>query len=188
MSGIGQNLVFFRNARIMFDLDDLMRSLAEVLGEGLFGTANKAVLESGTVIEVKRLKGVAIAHQIFKDKLKWLGQWIVRICCLLGLIVIALIRSFWSMTTCQWEAYLNFCMDEVYSFGVVFSHRCSAHRRRNRPPSIGTAHGEIAVDFKVFDYEFFTFHIVVEEMVEFLQLAIDCTQAVVNLPWMSQVM
>ncbi|GAB4831919.1 hypothetical protein Ancab_005934 [Ancistrocladus abbreviatus] len=58
VSGIGEDLVFLGNARIMFDLDDLMRSLAEVLGEGLFGTTYKAVLKSETIIEVKRLKDV----------------------------------------------------------------------------------------------------------------------------------
>ncbi|GAB4831887.1 hypothetical protein Ancab_005902 [Ancistrocladus abbreviatus] len=73
MAGIGENLVFFRNARMMFDLNDLMRSLTEVLGEGLFGTTYKAVLESGTVIEVKRLKGVTIAPQRFKDTIEVAG-------------------------------------------------------------------------------------------------------------------
>ncbi|GAB4831891.1 hypothetical protein Ancab_005923 [Ancistrocladus abbreviatus] len=71
MSGIGE--CFFGNAWMMFDLDDLTRSLAEVLGEGLFRTTYKAVLESGTVIEVKRLKGVTIAHQRFKDTIEVVG-------------------------------------------------------------------------------------------------------------------
>ncbi|GAB4831893.1 hypothetical protein Ancab_005925 [Ancistrocladus abbreviatus] len=72
LSGAGENLVFFGSAPTIFDLDDLMRT-AEVLGEGWFGTAYKAVLDNGAVITVKRLRGVTIAQQRFKDKIEVVG-------------------------------------------------------------------------------------------------------------------
>ncbi|MCI79815.1 putative inactive receptor kinase, partial [Trifolium medium] len=54
--GGAKKLVFFGNAERAFDLEDLLRASAEVLGKGTFGTAYKAVLESGPVVAVKRLK------------------------------------------------------------------------------------------------------------------------------------
>ncbi|GLJ09960.1 hypothetical protein SUGI_0119200 [Cryptomeria japonica] len=48
-------LVFFEGTR-QFELEDLLRASAEMLGKGTFGTAYKAVLEDGNVVAVKRLK------------------------------------------------------------------------------------------------------------------------------------
>jgi hypothetical protein len=68
-----KKLVFFGNAARVFDLEDLLRASAEVLGKGTFGTAYKAVLEMGTVVAVKRLKDVTISEREFKDKIETVG-------------------------------------------------------------------------------------------------------------------
>ncbi|GMN46045.1 hypothetical protein TIFTF001_015232 [Ficus carica] len=68
-----KKLVFFGNAARVFDLEDLLRASAEVLGKGTFGTAYKAVLEVGTVVAVKRLKDVTITDKEFKEKIEAVG-------------------------------------------------------------------------------------------------------------------
>ncbi|KAL5545094.1 hypothetical protein UlMin_008878 [Ulmus minor] len=68
-----KKLVFFGNAARVFDLEDLLRASAEVLGKGTFGTAYKAVLEVGTVVAVKRLKDVTITDKEFKEKIEGVG-------------------------------------------------------------------------------------------------------------------
>jgi hypothetical protein len=63
-TGGGRNnnkLVFFDSKRYSFDLEDLLRASAEVLGKGSVGTAYKAVLEDGTIVAVKRLKDTTTA-------------------------------------------------------------------------------------------------------------------------------
>ncbi|KAH9318968.1 hypothetical protein KI387_020737, partial [Taxus chinensis] len=50
-------LVFFEGTR-QFELEDLIRASAEMLGKNSFGTAYKAVLEDGNVVAVKRLREV----------------------------------------------------------------------------------------------------------------------------------
>ncbi|GLT97314.1 hypothetical protein SLE2022_148860 [Rubroshorea leprosula] len=67
-------LVFFGNASKAFDLDDLLRASAEVLGKGTFGMAYKAALEMGTVVTVKRLKEVNVSEKEFKDKVEVIGS------------------------------------------------------------------------------------------------------------------
>jgi len=68
-----KKLVFFGNAARAFDLEDLLRASAEVLGKGTFGTAYKAVLESGPVVAVKRLKDVTITEKEFREKIEAVG-------------------------------------------------------------------------------------------------------------------
>lgn len=68
-----KKLVFFGNSPKVFDLEDLLRASAEVLGKGTFGTAYKAVLEAGPVVAVKRLKDVTISEREFKDKIEAVG-------------------------------------------------------------------------------------------------------------------
>ncbi|KAF8398955.1 hypothetical protein HHK36_014820 [Tetracentron sinense] len=68
-----KKLVFFRNDSRVFDLEDLLRASAEVLGKGTFGTAYKAVLEVGTVVAVKRLKDVTVNEKEFKEKIEAVG-------------------------------------------------------------------------------------------------------------------
>ncbi|XP_031473611.1 leucine-rich repeat receptor-like protein kinase PXC1 [Nymphaea colorata] len=48
-------LVFFER-RKRFELEDLLRASAEMLGKGSLGTVYKAILEDGSVVAVKRLK------------------------------------------------------------------------------------------------------------------------------------
>ncbi|KAL8056418.1 hypothetical protein ABFX02_04G118500 [Erythranthe guttata] len=68
-----KKLVFFGNAPKVFDLEELLRASAEVLGKGTFGTAYKAVLEVGIVVAVKRLKDVALSDKDFKEKIESVG-------------------------------------------------------------------------------------------------------------------
>ncbi|KAM7475295.1 hypothetical protein LguiB_022538 [Lonicera macranthoides] len=70
---IGKKLVFFGNADRVFDLEELLRASAEVLGKGSFGTAYKAVLDSGIVVAVKRLKEVTISENEFRGKIEGVG-------------------------------------------------------------------------------------------------------------------
>lgn len=73
--GASKQLVFFGNGigGKTFDLEDLLRASAEVLGKGTFGTTYKAVLEIGTVVAVKRLKDVTISESEFKEKMETVG-------------------------------------------------------------------------------------------------------------------
>ncbi|KFK36089.1 hypothetical protein AALP_AA4G076000 [Arabis alpina] len=68
-----KKLVFFGNASRVFDLEDLLRASAEVLGKGTFGTAYKAVLDAVTVVAVKRLKDVLMPDKDFKEKIELVG-------------------------------------------------------------------------------------------------------------------
>uniref|UniRef100_A0A1J3HVU0 Protein kinase domain-containing protein n=1 Tax=Noccaea caerulescens TaxID=107243 RepID=A0A1J3HVU0_NOCCA len=68
-----KKLVFFGNATKVFDLEDLLRASAEVLGKGTFGTAYKAVLDAVTLVAVKRLKDVTMADREFKEKIEVVG-------------------------------------------------------------------------------------------------------------------
>lgn len=72
--GGSKKLVFFKSGRSsVFDLEDLLKASAEVLGKGTFGTAYKAVLEMGTVAAVKRLKDVDLPENEFKAKIEPVG-------------------------------------------------------------------------------------------------------------------
>lgn len=73
--GGGKKLVFFGNpgSSRVFDLEDLLRASAEVLGKGTFGTAYKAALEMGTVVAVKRLRDVSTTEQEFREKIEFIG-------------------------------------------------------------------------------------------------------------------
>lgn len=62
-------LVYFDHSG-QFELDDLLRASAKMLGKGGFGTAYKAVLESGRVFAVKRIKEVnASSKKDFEQKM-----------------------------------------------------------------------------------------------------------------------
>lgn len=67
-------LVFFEGGIYSFDLEDLLRASAEVLGKGSFGTSYKAVLEEGTTVVVKRLKDVAVTKKEFEMQMENLGK------------------------------------------------------------------------------------------------------------------
>ncbi|KAG2310860.1 hypothetical protein Bca4012_025364 [Brassica carinata] len=63
-------LVFFEGCSYNFDLEDLLRASAEVLGKGSYGTAYKAVLEESTTVVVKRLREVAVGKKEFDQQME----------------------------------------------------------------------------------------------------------------------
>ncbi|CAN1216539.1 Probable inactive receptor kinase At2g26730 [Linum perenne] len=67
-------LVFFEGGIYSFDLEDLLRASAEVLGKGSVGTSYKAVLEDGTTVVVKRLKDVAVTKKEFEMQMEVVGK------------------------------------------------------------------------------------------------------------------
>ncbi|RDX73619.1 putative inactive receptor kinase, partial [Mucuna pruriens] len=67
-------LVFFEGGIYSFDLEDLLRASAEVLGKGSVGTSYKAVLEEGTTVVVKRLKDVVVTKKEFEMQMEILGK------------------------------------------------------------------------------------------------------------------
>ncbi|KAJ4903058.1 putative inactive receptor kinase [Raphanus sativus] len=78
-SGMGgererNKLVFTEGGVFSFDLEDLLRASAEVLGKGSVGTSYKAVLEEGTTVVVKRLKDVAASKKEFETQMEVVGR------------------------------------------------------------------------------------------------------------------
>ncbi|KAL8146809.1 hypothetical protein AgCh_004518 [Apium graveolens] len=67
-------LVFFEGCAYNFDLEDLLRASAEVLGKGSYGTAYKAVLEESTTVVVKRLKEVVVGKKDFEQQMDAIGR------------------------------------------------------------------------------------------------------------------
>lgn len=67
-------LVFFEGCSYNFDLEDLLRASAEVLGKGSFGTAYKAILEESTTVVVKRLKDVIVGKKDFEQQMEIIGR------------------------------------------------------------------------------------------------------------------
>ncbi|MED6155747.1 hypothetical protein PIB30_007983 [Stylosanthes scabra] len=67
-------LVFFEGSSYNFDLEDLLRASAEVLGKGSYGTAYKAVLEESTTVVVKRLKEVVVSKKDFEQQMEIIGR------------------------------------------------------------------------------------------------------------------
>ncbi|GFP88239.1 probable inactive receptor kinase at4g23740 [Phtheirospermum japonicum] len=68
-----KNLVFLNDDN-PYDLEDLFRASAEVLGKGTFGTCYKAILEDGNTIKVKRLKGVIVPFEDFQQHTEIIGR------------------------------------------------------------------------------------------------------------------
>ncbi|GER27293.1 leucine-rich repeat protein kinase family protein [Striga asiatica] len=69
-----KDLVFLGNTGWDFDLEDLLKASAEVLGKGAFGTAYKAVLETGLTVAVKRLRDVVAEAREFREKMEEIGR------------------------------------------------------------------------------------------------------------------
>ncbi|XP_048230991.1 probable inactive receptor kinase At4g23740 [Ricinus communis] len=67
-------LVFFEGCNYAFDLEDLLRASAEVLGKGTFGMAYKAILEDATTVVVKRLKEVSVGKRDFEQQMEIVGS------------------------------------------------------------------------------------------------------------------
>ncbi|XP_073284557.1 probable inactive receptor kinase At1g48480 [Primulina huaijiensis] len=69
-----KGLVFLGKTGWHFDLEDLLRASAEVLGKGTFGTAYKAVLETGLAVVVKRLRDANMGEREFREKMEEVGR------------------------------------------------------------------------------------------------------------------
>ncbi|WCJ25201.1 Leucine-rich repeat protein kinase family protein [Euphorbia peplus] len=69
-----KGLVFFGKIPKEFDLEDLLRASAEVLGKGTFGTTYKANLDVGVTMAVKRLKDVNVPEKEFREKIEVVGK------------------------------------------------------------------------------------------------------------------
>ncbi|XVF51369.1 hypothetical protein PTKIN_Ptkin04bG0179700 [Pterospermum kingtungense] len=67
-------LFFFEGCNYTFDLEDLLRASAEVLGKGTFGISYKAVLEDATTVVVKRLKEVSVGKRDFEQQMEVVGS------------------------------------------------------------------------------------------------------------------
>ncbi|PKI51604.1 hypothetical protein CRG98_028028 [Punica granatum] len=67
-------LVFFEGCNYAFDLEDLLRASAEVLGKGTFGISYKAILEDATTVVVKRLREVGAGKRDFEQQMEIVGN------------------------------------------------------------------------------------------------------------------
>ncbi|EEF49004.1 probable inactive receptor kinase At4g23740 [Ricinus communis] len=67
-------LVFFEGCSLAFDLEDLLRASAEVLGKGTFGTTYKAALEDANTVVVKRLKEMSVVKKDFEQQMEVIGS------------------------------------------------------------------------------------------------------------------
>ncbi|XP_058087086.1 probable leucine-rich repeat receptor-like protein kinase At1g68400 [Magnolia sinica] len=73
--GFERGKMIFFDVSKRFELEDLLRASAEMLGKGGFGTAYKAILEDGNVVAVKRLKEVALCgKREFEQQMELLGR------------------------------------------------------------------------------------------------------------------
>lgn len=69
-----EKLVFYEGNNLAFNLEDLLRASAEVLGKGTFGTTYKAALEDASTVVVKRLKEVSVGKREFEQHMEVLGN------------------------------------------------------------------------------------------------------------------
>ena len=68
-------LFFFPGCSYSFDLEDLLRASAEILGKGNNGTTYKVVLDEGsTTVVVKRLKEVIVGKKEFEQHMEIVGR------------------------------------------------------------------------------------------------------------------
>ncbi|KAL0843895.1 hypothetical protein Bca101_017141 [Brassica carinata] len=70
----GNKIVFFEGKNLVFDLEDLLRASAEVLGKGPFGTTYKVDVEDSATIVVKRIKEVCVPQREFEQQIEQLGN------------------------------------------------------------------------------------------------------------------
>ncbi|CAN6976615.1 unnamed protein product [Brassica oleracea var. botrytis] len=70
----GNKIVFFEGKNLVFDLEDLLRASAEVLGKGPFGTTYKVDVEDSATIVVKRIKEVCVPRREFEQQIEHLGS------------------------------------------------------------------------------------------------------------------
>ncbi|KAK9075403.1 hypothetical protein SSX86_003726 [Deinandra increscens subsp. villosa] len=67
-------LVFFEGSVYNFDLEDLLRASAEVLGKGSYGTAYKAILDEETTVVVKRIREVGVPKKEFEQQMEFVER------------------------------------------------------------------------------------------------------------------
>lgn len=74
-AGAGAKLQFVRNDRERFELEDLLRASAEVLGSGSFGSTYKAELHSSSSMAVKRFRRMNnFGKEEFFEHMRRLGK------------------------------------------------------------------------------------------------------------------
>lgn len=74
-SGTDQSKLVFFDRRSQFELEDLLRASAEMLGKGSLGTVYKAVLDDGCTVAVKRLKDAnPCARKEFEQYMDVIGK------------------------------------------------------------------------------------------------------------------
>lgn len=74
-SGKGAELQFFRADGASFDLDELFRSTAEMLGKGRLGITYRVTLQAGPVVVVKRLRNMShVPRREFTHTMQLLGK------------------------------------------------------------------------------------------------------------------
>ncbi|PIN18999.1 Non-specific serine/threonine protein kinase [Handroanthus impetiginosus] len=69
-----KKLVFIEDVIPTFDLEEMLRASAEVLGKGTFGTCYKKKLENGNTIVVKRLRDVRVTFKEFQQHVEVIGS------------------------------------------------------------------------------------------------------------------
>lgn len=74
MDGNNRLTFFEGGSNLAFDLEDLLRASAEVLGKGTFGTTYKAALEDATIVAVKRLKEVFAGRKELEQQMEVVGS------------------------------------------------------------------------------------------------------------------
>lgn len=67
-------LFFFEGCSYSFDLEDLLKASAEVLGKGSYGTTYRAALEDGTTVVVKRIRDVLVGKREFEQQMEVVGR------------------------------------------------------------------------------------------------------------------
>ncbi|KAJ8567849.1 hypothetical protein K7X08_020571 [Anisodus acutangulus] len=71
----GQKLLFLKDDIEKFDLPDLLKASAEVLGSGVFGSTYKAALSTGPVMVVKRFRHMnKVGKEDFHEHMRRLGR------------------------------------------------------------------------------------------------------------------
>lgn len=74
LEGERNKLFFFEGCSYSFDLEDLLKASAEVLGKGSYGTTYKAKLEEGITVVVKRLREVVVGKKEFEQQMEVVGR------------------------------------------------------------------------------------------------------------------